>query len=76
MYSCHYSVAPRPLSLLTLTAVPSFDVWWWEVDLSVESPRSEEGGVKHVRSVGTSQDYNISSGVEACKERESAGVVK
>jgi hypothetical protein len=58
-----------PLSLLTTIHVPSFDVWRREVNLSVESPWSEEGGVKHVRSVGTSQDDYVSSRVETCKER-------
>lgn len=55
--------------ILKMIDIPSFDVWWWEVDLSVESPWSEEGGVKHIWSVGASQDYNISSSVEACEER-------
>ena len=57
------------LQLYVYMYIPSFDVRWREVDLSVKSPRSEEGGVKHVWSVGTSKHYNINSRVEAYEER-------
>ena len=55
------------MSYMYMKHVPSFDVWRWEVDLSVESARSEEGGIKHILSVGARQHYNINSSVEACE---------